>query len=205
MEFAAAALSSLATTAGAATAPMAILPPAQAAVTGVAAAGATTGGSLLSAFGSASMWGSVLSGGATALSILANNQAADVKATSYEAMAGDAELDARIEEVKGLERRTSIKQALAEAIGARDVAAAASGVDLSFGTPRIAQKEAQRDAERALSADQYTEDLRKSRLAERAANYRMMAGSTRQGALAQSAAAVLASVAGGAKRYGGLS
>lgn len=194
MEFAASALASVANTAGTVSAPMAILPPAQAAASGAAAFG---GGPVLSALGSASTWGTILSGGATALSIMSANEAADTKANSYEMMASDADLDARIEQVKGLERRTSIKQALLEAIGERDVAAAASGVDLSFGTPRIAQKEAQKEAERALSSDLSAEELRTSRLAERATSYRLQAASMRKGALLQTAAAVLAFAAGG--------
>lgn len=183
MEFAAAALSSIAGAASSA---------------GSALVGAVTsvGSTLTSALTSTSGWASILSGGATVASVLAMQEAGETKAWNYQMQADDAELQARVEQVQGLDRRNSLKAALVQAVGERDVAAAASGVDLSFGTPAIARSEAIKDGERALSTDQATEDFRRQRLLERAGNLRLMAGQARSGALASSAALALE---GGAK------
>lgn len=186
MEFAAAALSTLAT--------------AGAEIGGTIAAGASSitaaGSSLLSAAGGASTWATILSGGATVASVLAMQQSGEAKEFSLNAQADDAELQSRVEAVQGLDRRNSLKAALVQAVGERDVAAAASGVDISFGTPSVARGEAIKDGERALDVDQSTEDFRRQRLLERAGNFRLMAGQARSGALGSAAAIALE---GGAK------
>lgn len=184
MEFAAAALTTIAGSGSLAGSSLG-----SAAAAGAAGAGA--GGSLLASLGSTSMWASILAGGATVASVLANQRAGQTQAFSYEMAANDAELETKIEEVQGIERRTSLKAALVQALGDRDVATAASGVDLSFGTPTVARSEAIKDTERALSSDQATEEFRVARLRERASNYRMMAAQSRGGTLAKSAGIAL--------------
>lgn len=149
---------------------------------GVTGAGVASAG-LLGALGSTSGWASILQGGATVGSVLAASRAGKEDARKLEFQALDAETEISVEEIKGLERRNSIKAALVEAIGERDVAAAASGVDLTFGTPVTARRQASEDAERAIGNDQATEDFRKSRLRERAANYRLAAAQRREGGL----------------------
>ncbi|MCW5697922.1 MAG: hypothetical protein KIS96_14475 [Bauldia sp.] len=86
--------------------------------------------------------------------------------------AQDAERETALENLQGIQRRASIKRELAEATGALNTAYAASGVDLSWGTAAAARQDAFRDADLALTADAGTQEVRQSRLAERAANYR---------------------------------
>ena len=59
-----------------------------------------------------------------------------------------------------------------EAIGDMDVAHAASGVDLSFGTAAQARTDAMRELDTALTSDSGTTMTRLSRLQERASSYR---------------------------------
>lgn len=179
MEFAAAALTTIAATA------------AEVGTTAVAAASAAS--SFLPA---ASTVGSILSGSATVLSVLGNMRAGEAKARSLELAADDAEMDAKVAEVQTIERRAGLKRALVQAIGERDVAAAASGVDLSFGTPAVARGEAVEDSERALALEDSTLAFNRARLFERAASYRRMASESRAGGLGRAA---VAGLEGGAK------
>lgn len=142
---------------------------------GTAAAGAAAGGSTVA---------SILSGGATALSILYGLSSANEAATSMELSAKDAELEIAGEDLQGLQRRNALKTSLLDSLGEMDAAYAASGVDLSFGTPSQARKEAMADADRALTLDAMTTMQRGARLQERAKMYRIGARSKRGGALA---------------------
>lgn len=196
MELAAAALETVATAASTviAGAPAALGAPAIPSLfsaAGVASAATAAGSSLMSALGSTSTLSSILSGGATIASVLNAQRAGEDKAFGLNLQADDADLSARVEAVQGLQRRTSLKASLVQAVGDRDVAAAASGIDLSFGTPTIARGEAIRDGERAVADDQETENFRKSRLAEKASNLRIMAGQARAGGLGNAAALAL--------------
>ena len=195
-EFAAAALASAAATAGTAATAAGSLASVSAGVGAassavLAGAGAAGGiGSLLSGLGSLgglSTVGSILSGVATVGSVLNTQRAGDQAAKSYELNAQDAETSALIETNQGTERRTSLKAALIQAVGERDVATAASGTDLSFGTAALARREAIADSERALTVDQNTTDVRVARLRERAASLRQMGSQARGGALAKAA------------------
>jgi hypothetical protein len=186
MEFAAGALMSVAKGVGGAfgiggkAAPMAIN----------AIGAAKQGGGLLATLAkSAPVWGSILSGGATVLSLMAQRQAntslmvgAEMDALNLEGQAEDTRLDIGQEEVAGANRRNSIRRALLETIGDRDAAYAASGVDLSFGTPAVAREQAAASAERALGQDRDTQEINVSRLEQRAANLRSRAAFTRRAA-----------------------
>lgn len=134
-----------------------------------AATAATTGSTLMS----------ILQGTATALSVVGGLRSAQMQADAREAQAADAKLEASMEGTRGIERRNAIKQRMVEDLGARDVAYAASGVDLSFGTPATARNQAVSDANAALSTDAETENIRRNRLLSRAAQYQMMADDAR--------------------------
>lgn len=190
MEFAASALASFAAAApvaatgtymmGSTVVPMIGATGAAAGAGAMLGAGAAGLGGLL---GSTSTWAGLLSGGATVASVLQARRAGEQEAHKLNLAAGDADLEAKIEQIRGLERRNSLKAKFVEAVGERDVAYAASGVDLTFGTPAIARQEAVRDTERALAIDQDTENLRRSRLLERAGNYRLAAAQAREGGI----------------------
>lgn len=196
-EFAAAALTTIAGTTAAA-APVGVVGTAGAMA--VPTFGAASAG-LLSGLGGVSTVASILGGTATVASVLAAQRAGEEKAQSLELAALDAEADSAIEVNRGTERRTGLRKQLLATLGAQDVATAAAGVDLSFGTPAQARSEATREAETALDVDRSTEDLRRSRLAERAASYRKMAGQSRAGGLAKAASLALTGAATLAKRY----
>lgn len=164
-----------------------------------AAGGAAVVGSSATV-GAASFLGSLLEGTATVASALSFARAGEIDAMSALASAGDAELEAQLEEVHGLERRNSLRRALLETIGERDVATAASGVDLSFGTPSIARQEAIRSTERALNIDRGTEEFRRRRLEERARNLRSIAQEKRRGGLALAAGVTIGGLASLARR-----
>lgn len=211
MEFAAAALTSIASAASGAAATgataltnTAAFSAAELAGSGTAAGfsaasagtAASVGGSLLSALGSTSTISSILSGVATVGSILNTQRAADVQTQGYELNAQDATMAAAIEGNAETQNRISLKAALVKALSERDVATAASGVDLSFGTPNVARKQATQDAENAITVSDQTSKLKQSRLLERAASYRLMAANTQSGALAKEAGIGLTGLAG---------
>jgi hypothetical protein len=132
----------------------------------VGAAGAAAGG--ISA-------ASILQGATGILSMVASIGAGQAEAEQYELAADDAAREVPLETLQGINRRTSIKQAMMEQLGEQDVAYAASGTDLSFGTPAQARKEAFREADLALTTDVGTEQTRVARLREREVNYRKRA------------------------------
>lgn len=148
-------------------APLSLLPGAAGAATG--AAGSGIGGTLAS----------ILSGTASALSIASGIGAANTEADNLNAAAIDAEREQALETLQGIGRRTSIKKELLAALGAQDTAYAASGVDLSFGSPGQARRDAFREADLALTTDAGTQFARQSRLGERASAYRRQARRTR--------------------------
>jgi len=150
---------------------------------GAAAAGATGAGA--AAAGSGISLATILQGTATVLGIVSAISAGNAEADALNAQAIDAEREQEIETLAGIERRGSVKAALAEAVGAQDVAYAASGVDLSFGTAAQARKEAYREADLALTSASTTEQTRQSRLMERAANYRSAAKRAKKAGLIQ--------------------
>lgn len=144
-----------------------------AAATGAAATGATVAASGLSL-------GSILQGTATVLGVVSSIAAGNAEADALNAQAIDAEREKPLETLQGIERRASIRRAMADAVGAQDVAYAASGVDLSFGTAAAARQDAFREADLALTSDAGTEQTRIARLSERAANYRRSAKQARR-------------------------
>lgn len=145
---------------------------------GAGAAGAAAA-SATAAAGSGISLASILQGTATVLGVLTSIGAANADAEAQDLAALDADREQPLETLQGIERRGSIKRALAEAVGAQDVAYAASGGDLSFGTAKQARQDAYREADLGLTTSSSTEQIRRSRLMERAANYRTAAKRTR--------------------------
>jgi hypothetical protein len=183
MELAAAALTSVAgaigsvfsTAAPAATTAVAGAAPAVAGAIGAAAPVAAT-----SSFGWGSILSGVLSGGASLAGIMGAQAAASEKATAFELAAQDAEAEVPTEMLKGTEKRTSMRRSLLQTFGERDVAFAASGLDISFGTPALARDEAEADAERAIGIDTRSQEQKQTRLLEKAANLRAQGGAAKQ-------------------------
>jgi len=145
---------------------------------GVAAVGAA--GAAAAATSSAVSIGTILSGIATVAGVVATIAAANAEAETQDLAAIDADREQPLETLQGIDRRRSLKAAVAAALGDQDVAYAASGVDSSFGTAAQARKAALQEADMGLTADAGTQMTRQSRLSERAGNYRTMAKRTRQ-------------------------
>lgn len=146
-----------------------------AAGTAGAAAGAAGAAGAGAALSGGSIFTTLLQGGATLLGMMSTIEAGDQEADMLEAKAIDAQAEKPLETLQSISRRTSIKQELAEAIGEREVAFAAAGVDLGFGTPAEAKKEAFREADRALTNENATEETTLNRLDERSSQYRLSA------------------------------
>jgi hypothetical protein len=146
---------------------------------GGAAAGAATAGAAAGGFSLAGL----LQGTATVLGVISSISAGNADAEQATQAANDAEREKDLELLQGVERRSSIKRQYMDAVGAQDVAYAASGVDLSFGTAAAARTDANREADYLLTSDVSTEEVRRSRLTERAANARSMAKRARLGGI----------------------
>ena len=139
--------------------------------TGAAATGAAAGGFSLS---------SLLQGTATVFGAASALAAGNADAEQLELAADDAAREQPLETLQGINRRAGIKAEMMERIAEQDTAYAASGVDLSFGTPGQARRDAFRQGDLALETDIGTEQTRVARLAEREANYRRRARRARQ-------------------------
>ena len=140
-------------------------------------AGAVAG--TASAVGSGFSLTSLLQGTLTVLGVVSELSAGQADAEAAELAAQDAKSEKQLETLQGIERRSSIKRAMNDALGAQDVAYAASGVDLSFGTAKQARQEAYREADYANTSDINTSQVRASRLDERFANYKKAASRAR--------------------------
>lgn len=146
---------------------------------GAATAAATTVAGIPVAAGGLSL-GSLLQGTASVLGVVSSIGAGNAEAAQAGMAAADADAEQSLENLQGIQRRSSLKRQLADAVGAQDVAYAASGVDLGFGTAANARTDAYREADLALTADAGTQQTRQSRLTERAANYRLMAKNSKR-------------------------
>lgn len=147
------------------------------------AAGGAAGGAATSGFSFAS----VLQGGMGVLSAMSALRAGQAQSDMYLSQAADTRLDVSQEAIDATDRQTGLRKQLLAALGERDTAYAASGVDLSFGTPVQARTEAVQDANDAISVDQSNSDLRKSRLRSRAAGYEAMAADAKSAGSAKAA------------------
>lgn len=152
-----------------------------AAATGVATAGAAASAGAAATGGIS--FATILQGGLGLLSAVSAINAGNAQADSLEAQAEDAKREQPLETLQGIARRASIKRDMMDAVGKQDVAYAASGTDLSFGTPSVARREAFREADLALETDNGTQQTRQARLQEREANYLKMARKARQGGI----------------------
>lgn len=205
MEFAAAALLALAPEAAAGGAEAAGVAGAAAldpTIAGAASAGAaSSGGGFLSSIFSASGVASILSGTATAASVLNAQRAGEINAQGLELKAGDSDIAIGNQVTEGMQQRQSLRAGLLKAVSERDVAQAAGGGDISFGTPAQARYQATKDEETALSVSEGTTRENQQRLLERSASLRQMAANARAGGLANGAVLALSGAADLARRY----
>lgn len=150
---------------------------APAATTTATAATATAGAAAAGGFSLSSL----LQGTATVLGAASALSAGKADAEAAELMADDAAREVPLETLQGINRRTGIKAEMMRRVGELDTAYAASGTDLSFGTPAQARREAFRQADLGLTSDVGTEQTRQARLLEREKGYRRRASRARSG------------------------
>lgn len=127
-------------------------------------------------------FGSILQGGMGILSAMSAMRAGQSEAAMYTSQAADTRLEVTQEGIDATERQTGLRKQLLSALGERDTAYAASGVDLSFGTPVQARTEAIQEANNAIGVDQSNADIRQSRLRSRAATLDGMAADAKSAA-----------------------
>lgn len=142
---------------------------------------ASTAGAAGSLFGGSS-WLTLLQGGASALSVMSQLSAGEEKSSALDAAARDADLQASQERIAGEQRQSSLRRAAADQMAERDAAYAASGVDLSFGTPQQAKAQDIEDASRALGIEQGNTEMLVARRQEQAAEYRRSSRMARRSA-----------------------
>jgi hypothetical protein len=144
---------------------------------GSAAAGAAAGGMATAGSGLFTL----LQGGASLLSIISGLEADNQQAEALQLQALDAEEEVVQENLRGIERRSSLRAEAQQIAGETAVAFAAGGQDLTFGSPTQARKEVYRELDTSLSADNATRTSRISRLNERASGYRSQARKVKRG------------------------
>jgi hypothetical protein len=149
------------------------------AATGAAAATTATAASTAGLFGTGLSLTSILQGVATVGGVVAAIASGNAESASLAAEARDAEAEKPLETLQSVERKRSLLQGAAEAAGDADVAHAASGVDLSFGSAREARRDIYRKVDLSLNSDSSTTGGRLDRLSERARNLFRMSRTAR--------------------------
>ena len=122
----------------------------------------------------------LLGGATTILSAAASIAAGNQQAEMYEQQARETEMQKPLELIEGLQRRNEIKKATAAAVAEQDVAYAASGADLSFGTPTVARSNAFREGDYALNTNSAVTGNTIDQLEVKRKNYLQLAGRARQ-------------------------
>lgn len=171
---------------------------------GATAAGATAGAAATATAAPAAAGfslSSLLQGTATVLGMVQSINAGKADEEAANAAADDAAREIPLETLQGITRRTALKKEMMDSVGQQDVAYAASGVDLSFGTPSRARSEAFRQADLGLTSDVGTEQTRIGRLQEREAEYRKRARRARQSGLFNAAIIGVKGATSTADRY----
>ncbi len=194
MEFAAAAMTAI--TAAVSTVGTAVSSAAGAAGSALGM-GASAGSAGLSLSSVGSFLGSALQGGLGLMGAMSAARQGQAKEEYYVANAENARIDARQAELDQQPRELSLRRALIQEIGQRDVAYAASGVDLSFGTPNVARLQATEDTAAALGLERTQTEMRALRYREKASSYeatgaeaRLAGGEKAAGLLGQTALSI---------------
>lgn len=170
---AAAAAGSLGTAASAITAGASIAGGATALVPGVLAAGAGLSSTVLT----------ILSGLATAASVVGTMQSAQSDSTAAFSNAIQSDLEAGQSQVGSEQQATQLKRELAKVLGENDVAIAASGIDLGGGISDTTRAKAKQDTATQLSVNYQDDEMRRALLKARANGYRAQSASYESGGL----------------------
>lgn len=145
-------------------------PAAATAATAATTAATTAGGLSIS---------QILGGTATLLSAVSSIAAGNAQGDSLEAQARDTEAQKPLELLQGLQRKNDIKRATMQAVAEIDTTTAASGTDLTYGTPVQARKAAFNEGDLGLNTNANTTGATLDRLDLRNKEYLRMAKNAR--------------------------
>jgi len=119
---------------------------------GLTSAATAIGGTAGTGFSLGSFFTTILQGGATALTAMGAIQQGQAEAAQLRSQAADARFQAMQKPLEARNDQDSMRRDLLKAVSQNDVVNAASGLDLSFGTPASAREAQKADAATALSA-----------------------------------------------------
>lgn len=125
----------------------------------------------------------ILSGVATAVSVLGTLGAANAQAEGLVQQSIMADMETGQEAVASQNRATTMKRELLRVLGENEVAVAAAGVDLTGGMAAEARRRDSEAASRALSIERDDDELRRAMLKARARGLRTKADGVRQAGL----------------------
>ena len=147
---------------------------------GTAAAGATAAATSAGLFGSGISASTILSGMAGFASAIAGLKGADAQSQQYDMQADVAAMQAVDEEIKGVQRTSTIKQQLAKALGENAIKFAAAGQLVGEGAAQDNAGALDQKATTDITVDRADTDARSAVLRARAAGYRRIAGSSKR-------------------------
>lgn len=125
----------------------------------------------------------ILSGVATAASVLGTLNSGVEDARQKNELAAEADLEEGQTQLQGLESQNQLRRELFKVLGENRTAVAAAGIDVGSGISESQDASATREATRSLSIERRDDDLRRAMLRARAQGYRRSAGSAIGGAL----------------------
>ena len=149
-------------------------------VSSVAGAATTAVGAAGSALGGGSFLTSLLQGGMGVLGAMGAMREGDASARTAMEQSAEATANSQQETLAGMQRQGNLRRQLLADQGMRDVQAAASGIDLSFGTPALARDQANDDAARALAIEGSSAAARSAQFSAKAAGYQRLASENRK-------------------------
>lgn len=125
----------------------------------------------------------ILSGIATAASVLGTLTAGVSEAGMLDQQASEARIDAGQQQLQSQQRANDLRRELFKVLGENDVAFAAAGIDVGGGIAQSSRADATRMANRELTIERRDDDMRRAMLRARAQGLNRAAGATRGGAL----------------------
>lgn len=127
----------------------------------------STVGKGISGFAQSGLGQGLLSFGTSAVSAMSGYAMSQFKAGEYALAAGDERIAAGQDYLQAQQKANSIRLTYSRTVGAQQSAAAAGGIDIASGSVVEAQRQAQQEADRQLSASregaQVDANLRRSR------------------------------------------
>lgn len=125
----------------------------------------------------------ILSGIATAASVLGTLTSGMSEAGMLDQQASEARIDAGQQQLQSQQRSNDLRRELFKVLGENDVAFAAAGIDVGGGIAESSRADATRTANRELTIERRDDDMRRAMLRARARGLNRAAGATRGASL----------------------